>query len=99
MWELDPLVKSINKLDVNNTTDDVGDWYINEELNLAYFFVFASDSVLSDTSTDVDNDLWSVMDALTSLHVPRSHPSKCNKMSVMRENQYSWSPQDAKDKN
>jgi len=45
MWELNPLVSSINKLDVNNTSDDVGEWYINEELNLAYFFVFASDSL------------------------------------------------------
>ena len=35
MWELNPLVTSINKLDVNNTADDVGKWYINEELNLA----------------------------------------------------------------
>ena len=32
--------------------------------------MFASDSVPSDTSTDVDDDLWSAMDALTSLHVP-----------------------------
>jgi len=32
--------------------------------------VFASDSVLSDTSTEVDNDPWSAMDTLTSLHVP-----------------------------
>ena len=56
MWELNPLVTSINKLDVNNTADDVGEWYINEELNLAYFSVFASDSVPSDTSTEVDND-------------------------------------------
>jgi len=24
MWELDPLVTCINKLDVNNTADDVG---------------------------------------------------------------------------
>ena len=70
MWELNPLVTSINKLDVNNTADDVGEWYINEELNLAYFSVFASDSVPSDTSTEVDNDPWSVMDVLTSLHVP-----------------------------
>jgi len=45
MWELNPLVTSTNKLDVNNTADDVSKWYINEELNLAYFFVFASDSV------------------------------------------------------
>ena len=52
MWELDPLVTSINKLDVDNTADDVGGWYINEELDLAYFSVFASDSVPSDTSTE-----------------------------------------------
>jgi len=70
MWELNPLVTSVNKLDVNNTADDVGEWYINEELNLAYFSVFASDSVPSDTSTEVDNDPWSAMDALTLLHVP-----------------------------
>ena len=65
--ELDPLVTSINKLDVNNTANDVSGWYINEELNLAYFSMFASDSVPSDTSTEVDDDLWSAMDALTSL--------------------------------
>jgi len=35
----DPLVTSINKLDVNNTANDVGEWYINEELDLAYFSV------------------------------------------------------------
>ena len=51
MWELNSLVTSINKLDVNNTADDAGEWYINEELNLGYFFVFAFYSVPSDTST------------------------------------------------
>jgi len=70
MWELDPLVTSINKLDVNNTANDVGRWYINDELNLTYFPLLASNSVPSDTSTEVDNDPWSVMDALTSMHVP-----------------------------
>ena len=70
MWELNPLVMSINKLDVNNTADDVGEQYINEELNLAYFSVFASDSVPSDTSIKVDNDPQSAMDTLTSFHVP-----------------------------
>ena len=55
MWELNPLVMSINKLDVNNTTDNVGEWYINEELNMAYFSIFASDSIPSDTNTEVDN--------------------------------------------
>ena len=32
--------------------------------------MFASDSVPSDTSIDVDDDPWSAIDALTSLHVP-----------------------------
>jgi len=36
-WELNPLVMSINKLDINNLANDVGEWYINEELDLAYF--------------------------------------------------------------
>ena len=45
LWELNPLVTSINKLDVNNTANDVGEWYINEELYLAYFSMFASNSI------------------------------------------------------
>ena len=36
---------------------------------MPYFSVFVSDSVPSDTSTDVDDDPWSAIDALTSLHV------------------------------
>jgi len=42
----------------------------NEELDLVYFFVFASNSEPSDTSTDVDDDPWSAINALISLHVP-----------------------------
>ena len=34
LWELEPLVKSTNKLDVD-TTDDAGGWYINEDLDFA----------------------------------------------------------------
>ena len=37
LWELNPLVTSINKLDDNNTANDVGEWYINEELDLGFF--------------------------------------------------------------
>jgi len=48
LWELTPLITSVSKLDVNNTANDVGEWYINEELDLAYFSVFASDSIPSD---------------------------------------------------
>ena len=29
MWELDPPVTSTNKLDVDNTTDDAGSWYLS----------------------------------------------------------------------
>jgi len=42
LWVLSPLVTSVNILDVNNTAHDVGKWYINEVLDLAYFSVFAS---------------------------------------------------------
>jgi len=55
VWELNWLVTSTNKLDINNPTNDVGEWYINEELDLT-FSVFASDSVPSDSSTVVDDD-------------------------------------------
>ena len=69
MWELNPLVMSINKL-----VDDIDEWYIKFGLlfcvTLAYFSMFASDSVPSDTSTKVDSDPWSAIDTLTSLHVP-----------------------------
>ena len=58
LWELNALITSINKLDANNTTNGVGEWYINEELDLAYFSMFASDFVPSDTSTDIDDDPW-----------------------------------------
>jgi len=70
LWELNPLVTSVNKLDVNNTANDVGEWYINEELDLAYFSVFASDFMPSYTSTDLGDDPWSKINALTSLHAP-----------------------------
>ena len=69
LGELNPLVTSINKLDVNNTANDVGEWYINEKLDLAYFSLFASNYVPSDTSTNVNDDPWLVINALTSLHV------------------------------
>ena len=55
--ELNPLVTSVNKFNVNNIANDVGKWHINEDLDLAYFSVFASDFVPSDISTDVGDDL------------------------------------------
>ena len=54
--ELNPLVTSINKLTVNNTANNVGELFINKELDFAYFSVFAYDFVPSDTTTDVDDD-------------------------------------------
>ena len=66
-WKINPLVTSIDKLDFDTTANVESEWFINEDLDLAYFFAFASDSVPLDTSTDVDNDPWSIMNALTSL--------------------------------
>ena len=56
LWELNPIVMSIDKLDVNNTADIEGEWFINENLDLAYSSVVTSESVPSDTSTDMDSD-------------------------------------------
>ena len=66
---------SIDKLDFDTTANVEGGWFINEDLDLAYFSVFASDSVPSDTSTDVNNDPWSAMNVLTSLYAPTKYPS------------------------
>ena len=97
LWELNPFVTSINKLDINNPANDVGEWYINEELDLAYFSVFAPDSVPSDISTNVDDDPWSAIGTLTLLHVPM-RSSRHIKASVMYKDHYSWSHYDAKAK-
>ena len=68
--ELKSLVTSVDKLDFNNTANVEGEWYINENLDLTYFSVLTFDSVPSDTSTDLESDLLSAIDALTSLHAP-----------------------------
>jgi len=65
LWKLNSLIMSVNKLDINNTANDVGEWYINEELNLAYFSVFASNFKPLDTSSP-----WLAIYDLTSLHAP-----------------------------
>jgi len=91
LWELNPLVTSANKLDINNPANDVGEWYTNEELDLAYFSVFASDFVPSDTSTDVDDDPWSAIAALTSLHVSVKSSLMAYQGPVMHKDRYSWS--------
>jgi len=36
LWKLNPLVTSVDKLDFKNTANVEGEWYINENLNLAY---------------------------------------------------------------
>ena len=41
---------------------------------MIYFSAFASDSVPSDTSTDMDSDQWSAVNALTLLHVLTESP-------------------------
>ena len=70
LQELNPLAISIDKLSFKDTANDVGEWYINENLDLVYLSALASDSVLLDTSTDVDSDLLSAIDTLISLHTP-----------------------------
>ena len=59
---------SIDKFDVDTTANVEGEWFNNEDLDLAYFSAFASDSMSSDTSTDIGSDSWLAMNALTSLH-------------------------------
>ena len=56
LWEINLLVTSIDELNSNTTANVEGKWFINENLDLAYFFAIASDSVPSDTSTDIDSD-------------------------------------------
>lgn len=43
--EYEPLVISLIGLDVKYTTDDVGEWVVNENLKFAYFSCVASDSM------------------------------------------------------
>ena len=43
LWEINLFVTSIDKLDVNITVNVEGEWFINEDLDLAYFSAFASD--------------------------------------------------------
>jgi len=74
---------SIGKLRSNATANVEGEWFINKDLDLAYISVLASDSVPSDTSTDVDSDPWSAMIALTSLHAPvKSSLLVCEKLKA-----------------
>ena len=68
LWKINPLVTSIDKLNFNNNANVEGEWFINENLDLAYLSVLASDSVPWNTNTDVDSDPLSVIDALTSLY-------------------------------
>ena len=55
----------------------------NENLDLAYLFALASDSIPSDTSTDKDGDHVSAIDTLISLYALISHSLCCMKRSVM----------------
>ena len=56
LWKINPLVTGVEKLNFDTTINIEGEWFINENLDLVYFSVFASYSVSSDTSTDVDGD-------------------------------------------
>ena len=61
---------SNDKLNFNNTVNAEGEWFINEDLDLPYFSVLAFDSVLSDTSFNVNSGTVSTMHSLPSLHAP-----------------------------
>jgi len=43
LWKINSLVMRIDKLDVDTTADVKGEWFMNKDLDLAYFFAFASD--------------------------------------------------------
>ena len=57
-------------LDFDTATNVEGEWFINEDLDLAYLSVLASDFLPSDTSTNIDCDPLSAIDVLTLLHAP-----------------------------
>ena len=61
---------SIDKLKFDTIANVESEWFINENLNLAYLSAFASDFISSDISTNVGNDSWSVINALTLLRAP-----------------------------
>jgi len=75
LWELNPLVMGIDKLDCNNTAKDVGECYINKNLDLAYLSALTSNSVSSDTSTDEDIEPLSTIDAFEK--TPRGGVNRC----------------------
>ena len=45
LWKINSIVTSIDKLDFDTTTNVEGEWFINENLDLAYFSTFAFDFV------------------------------------------------------
>ena len=53
LCEINSFVMSIDKLDLNNITNDVSEWFNNKDLESVYLSMLASDSVLSDTSTNI----------------------------------------------
>jgi len=50
LWEINPLVMSVGKLNFITNANVEGKWFINEDLELVYFFMFASDSIPSGTN-------------------------------------------------
>ena len=42
LWEINPLVTNVDKLNFNNTANVEGEWFINENLDLTYFSALAS---------------------------------------------------------
>jgi len=68
LWELNPLVNSYGKLDCYNTADDEGEWFINEDVNSAYFPVASLECVSLDEYTDTGDDPVKRINTLPSMH-------------------------------
>ena len=65
LWKINLLVTSIDKLNFDTTVNVEGEWFINENFRFGLLLCICLDSVSLVTSTNVDSDLWSVMNALT----------------------------------
>ena len=47
LWEINSLLMRIDKINFDTTANVESEWFINKDLDLAYFSAFASDSVTS----------------------------------------------------
>lgn len=67
-YEINPLARSLGKFSVTDVVDEAGDWVINEDIDIAYMPVVASNSLPSYTNTEVDR-LFE-LETLITFHLP-----------------------------